>query len=212
MDAMFAPSLVNSPVIPGPRPRVALLASGAGTNLAAIARAVADGELAVDLAGLVCNVAGAGALDVAARYEIPSRIISHLEYDDRASFDAAVLEALRAFDAEWVVMAGWMRLVTPAFLEALAGRVLNIHPSLLPAFRGLRAVEQALAAGVAITGCTVHLVEPEVDSGPIIAQAAVPIEDGDDAEALHARIQRAEHKLYPAAIAIAIARARETSR
>ena len=196
------------PPIAGPPARVAVLASGSGSNFAAIADAAARGEVPYTVCGLVYNVAGAR---VAARAEargIAARLVSHRGFGSREAFDAAVVAALDELGAEWVAMAGWMRICTPVLLDAFPDRVLNLHPSLLPSFRGMRAVEQALAAGARITGCTVHLVRPAVDDGPIVAQAAVPVVDGDDAEALAGRIHAAEHALYPRAIARAIAAAR----
>lgn len=194
--------------IPGARPRVGVLASGSGSNLGAIAAAIAAGDLEVELAAVVCNVAGAGALERARRAGVEPALIEHGGFGSRADFDAAVVAALRERGVEWVVMAGWMRLVGVELLDAFGGRVLNIHPSLLPSFKGLRAIEQALAAGVGVTGCTVHEVTEGVDSGPIVAQAAVVVDPGDDARTLHARVQRAEHVLYPRAISAAIARRR----
>ncbi|MEM1348651.1 MAG: phosphoribosylglycinamide formyltransferase, partial [Myxococcota bacterium] len=157
---------------------------------------------------LVCNVCGAGALELARAHDIPHALIDHTAFDSRAAFDAAVVERLRQVGAQWVVMAGWMRIVTPTFIAAFPERILNIHPSLLPSFRGMHAVRQALRVGVKIAGCTVHLVGEDVDDGPIIAQSAVPVLSGDDEDTLHARIQQSEHALYPMAIAQAISDAR----
>jgi phosphoribosylglycinamide formyltransferase-1 len=120
------------------------------------------------------------------------------------------VETLRQRGADWVIMAGWMRIVTPVLLDAFPRRVLNIHPSLLPSFRGVGAVEQALSAGVKVTGCTVHYAVPDVDSGPILAQAAVPILPGDTPESLHARVQVQEHQIFPLGIALAAQRERDT--
>ncbi len=198
-------SLGGCEEIVGERPRLGVLASGAGSNLGAIAGAIAAGELDATLSAVVCNVEGAGAIGRAREAGVEPALIRHGGFERRADFDAAVADALRASGVEWVVMAGWMRLVGREFLEAFDGRVLNIHPSLLPSFKGLRAIEQALDAGVAITGCTVHEVAENMDSGPIVAQAAVAVRPGDDASALRARIQRAEHALYPRAIAAAVA-------
>lgn len=202
------PAFDTIPTIPGPPPRLGVLASGSGTNFDAIASAVDEGLLGADITCLVCNCPGAGAFEVAARHGIAAELVDHRQFDSRQSFDERVLEVLRNHEVEWVIMAGWMRLVTKGFIEAYARKVLNIHPSLLPSFRGIRAVEQSLEAGVKITGVTVHHVVPEVDSGPIIAQAAVPILGDDTPETLHARIQVHEHFLYPRAIALAIAEAR----
>lgn len=191
-----------------PPPLLGVLASGSGTNFDAIARAIAEGRLDAQIAVVVCNNPDAGVVALAADHGIECVIVDHRAFADRDSFDAAVIAALVERGVEWVVMAGWMRLVTEAFIATFEPRILNIHPSLLPSFRGLRAVEQALEAGVKITGVTVHHVVPAVDSGPIVAQAAVPVLAGDTAHSLHARIQVAEHQLYPAAIALAVGTAR----
>ncbi|MFN9176097.1 MAG: phosphoribosylglycinamide formyltransferase, partial [Synechocystis sp.] len=130
-------------------------------------------------------------------------LLNHRNYSTREALDAEIVKHFRQAGVEWVIMAGWMRIVTPVLLEAFSGRILNIHPSLLPSFRGVRAIEQALAAGVKVSGCTVHYAEAEVDSGPIVAQAVVPILADDTVETLHARIQAQEHHLFPLAIALA---------
>ena len=173
-----------------------------------LADAAAREELAVDIVGLICNEPDAGVIERANSRGVRAAIICHRDFDSRVSFDAAVVDALVSWHAEWVIMAGWMRIVTPTLLNAFDDRVINIHPSLLPAFRGVNAVEQALEAGVKITGCTVHIVREEVDDGPILGQAAVEVLPGDDAASLHARIHEAEHRLYPVAISHAVARNR----
>jgi phosphoribosylglycinamide formyltransferase-1 len=203
-QSLFSPQLDSIPPVEGEPPRIGVLASGSGTNFEAIAEAAVDGELDVELACLVCNNPDAAALARAERFGIESLLIDHRAYPSRQSFDADVLELLDSFDVEWVVMAGWMRLVTEGFIDAYKGRILNIHPSLLPSFRGLDAVGQALDAGVRITGVTVHHVVHEVDSGPIVAQAAVPVLPEDDRASLHDRIQQQEHALFPRAIALAV--------
>lgn len=203
---LYAPTAVPA-IDRSPPPRLAVLASGSGTNFAAICEAVDRQELGVKIAGLVYNNAGAHVAERAKRRNIPVAFVDHRTFGSRDQFDAAVVEALRDFEAEWVAMAGWMRIATPVLLQAFPDRIVNIHPSLLPSFRGLHAVEQSLEAGVKVSGCTVHLVRSRVDDGPIIAQAAVPVEDGDDAESLHDRIHEAEHILFPRAIAMAIAAA-----
>ncbi|MCA9659480.1 MAG: phosphoribosylglycinamide formyltransferase [Myxococcales bacterium] len=190
-----------------PPARLGVLASGSGSNFAAIADAVAAGGMPYRIAGLVYNRRDAYAAERAAKRGIPAQLVSH-RGRAREAFDAEVVAALRAMEVEWVAMAGWMRIATPVLLDAFPDRVLNLHPSLLPSFRGMRAVDQALEAGVKITGCTVHVVRPAVDDGPIVAQAAVPIAPGDTSEALHQRIHAAEHVLYPRAIAMAIAAAK----
>ena len=132
--------------------------------------------------------------------------INHRDHASRESLDNALIAAVRQARVDLVVMAGWMRIVTPLLVQAYPDRLLNIHPSLLPSFRGLDAVGQALAAGVQLTGCTAHLVRPEVDAGPVLVQAAVPVLPGDDHSSLSARIQRQEHAILPLAVALAAAR------
>ncbi len=207
-ESLVSPSLDGIPSIGGGRPRIGVLASGSGTNFEAIAAAVRDGALEAELACLVCNNPDATALTRAEKFGVESLLIDHRAYPNRESFDTDVLELLESFDVDWVVMAGWMRLVTGDFIDAYEGRMLNIHPSLLPSFRGLDAVGQALEAGVCITGVTVHHVVREMDAGPIVAQAAVPVFPEDDRATLHNRIQTQEHALYPRAVALAVNAAR----
>ena len=202
---LHAPSLDSWPELPT-RPRVAVLASGAGSTFEAIAQSVQAGHLQVTLACLLCNVPQAGALRLAQARGVEALCLPHQGYASRSMYEQALLEALRARQVEWIVMAGWMRVVTTTLLDAFEGRVLNVHPSLLPSFRGAHAIEDALAAGVKITGCTIHHVVPELDAGPILAQAAVPVLESDDVSQLRARIQAQERWLYPRAIAHAIAR------
>lgn len=204
-DGMILYSDSETPPL-SPRPNLAVLASGSGSNFAAICDAVDRDDLQVNLCGLVFNNPDAYVAERAAKRGIPAMYVDHRDYDSREQFDAAVVRALKEIGADWVAMAGWMRICTDVLLDAYPDRILNIHPSLLPAFRGLHAVEQSIAAGVRVAGCSVHLVRSAVDDGPIIAQAAVQVETDDDAAALHARIHVAEHVLYPMAIAIAIAR------
>ena len=186
-----------------PPVRLAVLASGSGSNFAAIADAAAAARMPYEVVGLVHNKRRAYAAKRAAKRGIPATLVDH-RGKSREQFDAQVVVALRAMEVEWVAMAGWMRIATPVLLDAFPDRVLNLHPSLLPSFRGMRAVEQALELGVKITGCSVHIVRPAVDDGPIIAQAAVAVAEGDTSESLHQRIHAAEHVLYPQAIAQAI--------
>ena len=178
-----------------------ILASGSGSNAQAIAEAIAQGSLAARIAVIVYNNPEAGVRLRAETLGIPAVLVNHRDFDSREAFDQAVVKVLQDFGVEWVIMAGWMRRVTDVFLAAYPQRIVNIHPSLLPSFPGVRAVEQALAYGVKITGCTVHWVTLEVDQGPIIAQAAVPVLADDTPASLHARIQTQEHRLYPRAIA-----------
>jgi phosphoribosylglycinamide formyltransferase-1 len=143
---------------------------------------------------------GAGALERAERVGIPIAVAPYREYPDRDSFSAALADIVEGSGAKGVVLAGFMRVLTPPFLDRFPGRILNIHPSLLPAFPGARAVEMALAAGVKVTGVTVHFVDEQVDHGPIVAQEPVRVEPGDTVDSLHARIQTVEHRLYPEVI------------
>jgi phosphoribosylglycinamide formyltransferase 1 len=172
-----------------------VLISGRGSNLEAILKAVAERRLDARVRVVISNRAGAAGLAKAEAAGVPTRVIPHGDFPDRASFDAALVAALREAGAEWVVLAGFMRLVTATLLDAFPHRVINIHPSLLPAFPGVDAQAQALAYGARITGCTVHLVDAGTDSGPIIAQAAVPVLEGDTRGALAERILRREHEL-----------------
>lgn len=180
---------------------VGVLASGGGTNLQALIDAERRGDLGpAKLVVVVANVAGCGALARAQTARLATELIPHRAYPDRDAFDEALGAALRAHDVQLVVLAGFMRILGPRFLEAFPRRVINIHPSLLPAFPGLHAQQQAFEHGVKLAGCTVHFVDGGLDSGPIIAQTAVPVLDADDAESLRVRILAEEHKLLPAAV------------
>lgn len=183
--------------------KLGVMASGSGTNFVAIAEAIERQELNAQVEVLIYNNPDANVKEKAEKFNIPTVLLNHREFTSREALDEAIVSTLKDYGVEWVIMAGWMRIVTPVLLNAFAERVINIHPSLLPSFRGVRAVEQALAAGVKVTGCTVHLASAEVDAGPIIAQAVVPILPDDTADTLHARIQVQEHKLFPLGIAIA---------
>ncbi|MEB3156891.1 MAG: phosphoribosylglycinamide formyltransferase [Cyanobacteriota bacterium] len=186
--------------------RLGVMASGEGSNFEALVAATRDGPLRAEVVRLVVNNAACGARARAERLGIPCQCLDHRAFPSREDLDGALIAAFQAAAVDLVVMAGWMRIVTPRLIEAFPDRLLNIHPSLLPSFRGLDAVGQALAAGVCLTGCTVHLVRPEVDSGPILAQAAVPVKRGDDASTLAARIHRQEHRILPLAVALAAQR------
>ncbi len=181
--------------------RLGVLVSGSGTNLEAILAAVALGQLDAEVRVVISNQPTARALDRAKAFGVRTAIISHREFPDRASFDERVVATLRELDVTHVVLAGFMRLVTPVLLDAFAWRVINIHPALLPAFPGVHAQKQALAYGVKVSGCTVHFVDAGTDSGPVIAQTAVPVLDGDTEETLGARILVEEHKLLVAVLA-----------
>ncbi|XGV96312.1 MAG: phosphoribosylglycinamide formyltransferase [Leptolyngbya sp. BL-A-14] len=202
------PSLVSPDVFTKPPQNAAplklgVMASGSGSNFEAIAQAIADQTLNAQVNVLLYNNPGAKAAARADRWGIPAVLLNHREFASREALDEAIVETLHQHDVEWIIMAGWMRIVTPVLIHAFPRRILNIHPSLLPSFKGNHAVEQALAAGVKITGCTVHLVVPEVDSGDIIMQAAVPVLPNDTLETLHDRIHVQEHRIFPQAIALA---------
>jgi phosphoribosylglycinamide formyltransferase-1 len=174
---------------------IGVLVSGSGTNLQAVIDAVAAGRLRAKIGVVISNVATAKALERAQKAGIPTAVIDHKAHPSRDAFDAAVVEVLRAHDVSCVVLAGFMRIITPVLLRAFPNRVVNIHPSLLPAFPGIHSQSQALAYGVRVSGCTVHLVDEGMDTGPILAQAAVPVLDGDDEAALRDRILVKEHEL-----------------
>lgn len=182
------------------RLRIGVLASGGGTNLQALIDRCQDGSLAAEIAIVIANNPDAGALARAGRAGIPTRCVNHRDFAGREAFDAALVEALHAAGVELVVLAGFMRIITPVMLAAFPQRIINIHPALLPAFPGLHVQQQALDYGARFSGCTVHFVDGGVDTGPIIIQAAVPILPDDSAETLAARILEQEHSIYPRAI------------
>jgi len=186
--------------------RLGVMASGAGSNFEALVRACRLGPLAASVELLVVNRADCGARGRAERLGVPTELLDHRLHPTREHLDRALITAFQGKRVDLVVMAGWMRITTPVLIEAFPQRLLNIHPSLLPSFRGLDAVGQALAAGVCISGCTAHLVAAEVDAGPILAQAAVPVLAGDNRASLAARIQVQEHRILPMAVALAAAR------
>ncbi len=177
--------------------RVGVLISGRGSNLAALIEAARAADYPAEIACVVSNKADAPGLAIAAASGIPTTIVSHKDHPDRESFDRAVSGELERQGVELVVLAGFMRIFSAWFPTRWADRLINIHPSLLPAFKGMHVQQQALDAGVRVSGCTAHLVIPDLDSGPIIAQAAVPVLAGDTEETLSARILRQEHRLYP---------------
>jgi len=177
---------------------VGVLVSGNGTNLQALLDAEARGALApAHVAVVISNVAGVRALDRAAAAGVPAVVVDHKRFASRAAFEDEVLRELAARGVEAVVLAGFMRVLTPHFVDRFPLRIVNTHPSLLPAFPGTDAPAQALAHGVKLAGVTVHFVDASLDGGPIIAQACVAVRAGDDAAALHARIQVEEHRLLP---------------
>ena len=184
-----------------------MLGSGKGSNFVAVADACRAGSVPAEVALVLSDVAEAGILAEAQERSVPARFMAPGKFRTKLEEEPerAYIEALRGAEVDLVVLAGFMRVLKDALLNAFAGRIINIHPSLLPAFPGLEAWKQALAHGVKVTGCTVHFVDAGVDSGPIIGQQTVPVLDNDTAETLHQRIQVAEHELYPRCVG-AIAR------
>ncbi len=182
------------------RKRVGVLISGRGSNMLSLIEACRDPGYPAEIALVISNRPDAAGLARACEAGIPARVIDHKAFSSRGAFDAALTDALRAAGVDLVCNAGFMRLHSPDFVEAWSGRQLNIHPSLLPAFRGLHPQKQALDAGVRISGATVHFVTAEMDAGPIIAQAAVPVLPRDTEDGLSRRILLAEHRLYPLAL------------
>jgi phosphoribosylglycinamide formyltransferase-1 len=178
------------------------MASGNGSNFEVIAQAIADGKINAKIQVLIYNNPDAKAAIRAEKWGVESVLLNHRDYKNREKFDSKIVQILQQYDVKFVIMAGWMRLVTQVLIDAFPQQMINIHPSLLPSFKGVQAVEQALAAGVKITGCTVHLVSLEVDSGEILIQAAVPVFPEDTPETLHARIQVQEHRILPMAITL----------
>lgn len=179
---------------------VVVLISGRGSNLHAIIDCVASGKLPIEIRAVISNRPDAAGLQYASAAGIATEILDHTTYTDRARFDQALQAAIDRHAPALVVLAGFMRILTDDFVARYAGRLMNIHPSLLPAFPGLQTHRHALAAGVRIHGCTVHFVTPALDGGPIIVQAAVPVQPGDSEETLAARVLREEHRIYPQAI------------
>jgi phosphoribosylglycinamide formyltransferase 1 len=180
--------------------KIGVLISGRGSNLKSLIEACADANYPAEIVLVISNVAEAGGLTHAANAGIPTKVISHKAFASREAFDAAIDAALREAGVEIVCEAGFMRIHSEGFVRQWEGRMINIHPSLLPAFKGTHVHEQALAAGVKMSGCTVHFVAAEVDSGPIIAQSVVPVLDRDTPETLADRVLEEEHKLYPLAL------------
>ena len=179
------------------RLRVVVLISGGGTNLQALLDLADTGEAPFRVCGVVSNRPGVRGLQRAERHGIPTRVLAHDGFDDRAAFDAALAELVETFEPGLVVLAGFMRILTSGFVEHFAGRMINIHPSLLPAFQGLHTHRRALEAGVSEHGASVHFVTAELDGGPVIAQVRVPVLAGDDEDMLAARVLAEEHRLLP---------------
>lgn len=182
------------------RLKVGVLISGRGSNLQSLINAAAAPGYPAEIALVISNKADAGGLGHAAAARIPTQVISHRDFPDRERFDATMTAALEAAGVRLVCLAGFMRLLSPAFVAHWHDRLINIHPSLLPAFRGLHVHERVIEAGVRFAGCTVHFVRPEMDEGPIIAQAALPVRQDDTPDGLAGRILQLEHRCYPAAV------------
>jgi phosphoribosylglycinamide formyltransferase-1 len=179
---------------------IGILASGRGSNLQAILDACQQQRIQAEVSLVLSNNPGAHALERAASMGVPTALLDHREFATRDEFEQAAADCMKAKGVELVCLAGFMRLLSSTFLSAFPGRVLNIHPSLLPSFPGLHAQAQALAAGVRFTGCTVHFVDEGMDTGPILMQAVIPVLPGDNETTLSARILEQEHRLFPAAI------------
>lgn len=181
--------------------KLGIMASGTGSNFVAIANAIAQQTLAAQIQLVIYNNPDAPVADRARERGIPAYLLNHRDFSQREDFDQQIVDLLHTTDVEWVVMVGWMRRVTPVLIDAFPDHILNIHPSLLPSFPGIRAIEQAIEYKVKISGCTVHIVRLEVDSGPILMQAAVPVYPEDTPTSLHQRIQAQEHHIIVQAIA-----------
>jgi phosphoribosylglycinamide formyltransferase-1 len=180
--------------------RVVVLVSGQGSNLQALIDAAADPGYGACVALVVSDRAGAYGLERARRAAIETAVVRLEDQPDRPAFDRALRDLVARARPDAVCLAGFMRILGPEFVRAFPGRIVNTHPSLLPAFRGAHAVRDALAYGVRVAGCTIHLVDEEVDHGPVLFQAVVPVQDGDDERSLHERIKREEHRLLPVAV------------
>ncbi|MFZ5561002.1 MAG: phosphoribosylglycinamide formyltransferase [Pseudomonadota bacterium] len=177
--------------------KIAVLISGSGSNLQAIIDAVAGGLVRAEICGVLSNRADAHGLVRARQRNLPTAVISHDDFPDREGFDQALIRQLEAWSADIVVLAGFMRILTPAFVQHFEGRLLNIHPSLLPRYKGLHTHRRALEAGEREHGCSVHFVNAELDGGPVVAQATVPVQAGDSERSLAERVHKSEHLLYP---------------
>jgi len=182
------------------RKRVAILISGRGSNMRALIEAAKTKDYPAEIVLVISNVADAGGLDFARKHGIKTEIIEHQKFPSREIFDNAMDVALKAANTEIVALAGFMRLLSPRFVESWQGKMINIHPSLLPAYKGLHTHKRAIEAGEKFHGCTVHFVTPELDDGPTILQAKVPVMPGDSEATLAARVLEQEHKIYPEAL------------
>ena len=183
--------------------KIAVLISGRGSNMQALIEAAKDEDFPAEIVLVASNNPDAAGLDIARAAGIETEVVNHRDFDDREAFEEALDSTIKLYGARIVCLAGFMRILTPWFTERWRDLLINIHPSLLPAFKGLHTHERALEAGVRIHGCTVHYVRPEMDDGPIIGQAAVPVLPGDTAETLSDRVLQAEHALYAQCVALA---------
>jgi phosphoribosylglycinamide formyltransferase-1 len=189
-----------SPDATGDAGRFGMLISGRGSNMLALIRAARDGRIPAMPAVVIANVAGAAGLAAAEAHGVPTAVVDHTRSGSREEHDRKVMEILAEHQVDLVCLAGYMRLLSAEFVAAYPQRILNIHPSLLPAFPGLHAQRQALEFGVKVSGCTVHFVDEKLDHGPIVAQATLALEEDEDEEHLSARILELEHRLYPSAV------------
>ena len=185
------------------RLKVGVLISGRGSNLQALLDACAAPNFPAEIALVISNKAGAYGLERAEKAGVPRLVLDHKSFPNREAFDAAMDQALRAAGVDFVCLAGFMRLLTSGFVASWEGRMINVHPSLLPAFPGLHTHQRALEGGVKLHGCSVHFVTADLDAGPLIAQAAVPVLDEDDEDSLAARVLEQEHRIYPLALRLA---------
>jgi len=181
-------------------PRLGILISGTGSNMKSIVAACESGEVPAEVAVVISNGADAPGIEWATEHGLETTVLSHKDFSDRESHDQAVVERLQEAGVDWVCLAGYMRLLSAVFVDAYPSRILNIHPALLPSFPGLHGQRQAWEYGVMVSGCTVHLVDLELDHGPIVVQRSVPVLPDDDADRLSARILEQEHIAYPEAL------------
>jgi len=186
-----------------PKLKIGVLASGKGTNFQELINLSEKGELDIDIRVLITNKDHAGCIKRAEDSEIPFKIVRNKDFQEKELFELEIINTLIKYDVELIVMAGWMKIVTPFFINKFKNKIINIHPSLLPAYKGGSAIKDSLTNGSKITGCSVHFVNEEVDSGSLIMQAALSIRDIDDVESLSKRIQMLEHKILPHSISYA---------
>ena len=190
--------------------RLGILISGTGSNMKSIVAACESGEVPAEVAIVISNRAGAPGIEWAAEHGLETTVLSHRDFAQREEHDRAIVERLKELGVDWVCLAGYMRLLSAVFVDAFPNRILNIHPALLPSFPGLHGQQQAWDYGVRVSGCTVHLVDLELDHGPIVVQRSVPVLDDDDADCLAARILVEEHIAYPESLRALLTRSWRT--